>query len=166
MLALAPAEEHDELHLRALPEHLGGPVALALVVVPPDLRPEPHLLERHVDLVAPARARLSLLLVAPFAVVHDPADGRVRGRGDLDEIEVACVRVLARVVGASHSELLSFASDQAHLTRADLVVDLRRHPGGAVDLPCWCSPQRMRPFSKCQRGAEAPAFGSRTSDAR
>ena len=79
MLALAPAKEDDELHLRALPQELGRAVALPFVVVLADLRPEPHLLERHVHLVAPARAGLSLLLVAPLAVVHDAADGRVRG---------------------------------------------------------------------------------------
>src|SRR5581483_4327916 len=69
MLALAATEEHDRLHLGARAQELERTVALPRVVVRADPRPQPHLLERDVHLVLPARAELPLLLVAPLAVV-------------------------------------------------------------------------------------------------
>jgi len=67
-----------------------------------------------VHLIPSRCAKLALLLVAPLAVVEDAADGRVRVRRDLDEIEIALGGVRARLVGAHHSELSSVLCGQPH----------------------------------------------------
>jgi hypothetical protein len=131
MFPLATAEEHDQLDLGAVPEELDGAIALPPVVVVADLRPQLYLLERDVHLVTAARSRAPFLLEAPLPVVHDAADGRLCGRRDLDEIQVAGVRVRPRLVGGHDAELLPCFVDQAHLACTDLLVDPCGHPGSA-----------------------------------
>ena len=128
MLALPAAELHDELDLRAVSEEFDCAVALPRVVVVADLRSQPHLLERHVHLVASARSCAPLLFEAPLAVVHDAADRRLCTRGHLDEVEIPGGRIRPRLVGRHDTELLSFIADQAYLAHADLLVDPCGHP--------------------------------------
>src|SRR6266853_5526224 len=121
-------------------------MSLPFVVVLADLRAEAHLLERHVHLVSAIGPRLAFLFVAPLAVVHHPAHRRLDGARNDDEIEVAGVCVRPRLVGGADTELLALCTDEAHLTGADLIVDLRGHPWGAIDRS-RCSFQRRSPFS-------------------
>jgi hypothetical protein len=84
-------------------------VALGLVVVLGDLRPQLDLAHVH------------LLLVT----------------ADLHQVEVALLRVLERLVGLDHPHLAAVVGDQPHLRHADALVDprlvaLRRAP---IELP-------------------------------
>src|SRR5207237_6831263 len=144
MLALAAAKDHDSLHLRAVAKELESAVSLPRVVVRTDPWSQLELLQGHVHLIPSRYAQLSLLLVAPLAEVEDAANGRVRGRRDLDEIEVARVRVRARLVGAHHAELCSILGDQPYLPVIDLFVDPRGDAPVLRDcatLACFSQPE-------------------------
>src|SRR5207253_2764380 len=81
----------------------------------------------HVDLalVLPSLLRLLLLLVLVLPVVHDLRDRRVGLGGDLDEVEILAVGVVAGLVGGLDSELAPVVVDQPHIGDADRVVDAR-----------------------------------------
>ena len=96
---------------------------LRLVVVDSDLRSELDLLDVDLRLVLPRDLRLLFLLVAVLPVVHHPRDGRICLRRHLDEVEIAAVGVLARLVGRLDPDLLSVLADEPHLRYANLVVD-------------------------------------------
>src|SRR5437867_2348796 len=114
MLALPAAEDHHCLHLRSVTEEIESAVSLPCIVVRTDLRPQLHLLEGDVHLIPSRYAQFALLLVAPLAIVKNAADGRVCVRRDLDKIELACVRIPTRLVGAHHSQLCSVLGDQPY----------------------------------------------------
>jgi hypothetical protein len=106
------AAEHDR-HLDAVPaEQEALDVALlGVVVVLGDLRPELDLADRDLLLVLAGGLLLLGLLVLELRVVEDPADGRARVRSDLDEIEIALLRVrqcLGRLDDASDTRMRSF----------------------------------------------------------
>ena len=50
-------------------------------------------------------------------------DGRVGLRRDLDEVEILPVRILDRLRGRLHSQLLPVFVDEPHLLSADVLVD-------------------------------------------
>ena len=66
---------------------------------------------------------LLLLLVLPLAVIHDPRHGRIGLGGDLHEVEVLRVGVLAGLVRRLDPELRAVLVDQPDTGNADLVVD-------------------------------------------
>src|SRR5262249_31662593 len=121
----------------------------------------------------PRRLRLLLLGVLVFPVVHDPAHGRRRGRGDLDQVQLLPVGDALSVRGGHDPELLPVAVDHADLTGADLLVD----PHALLVLR-YGAPPGLRPaarararnapsdsaprFSPPMRGATVPSAASRS----
>src|SRR6185436_7467928 len=73
---LAPAEHDRDLDLVPLPQEPHDVALLGLVVVRADLRAELNLLDGDRLLVLARLLGLLLLVVAPLAVVHDPAHRR------------------------------------------------------------------------------------------
>ena len=118
---------------------------LRLVVLGGDLRPELDLLDLDLRLVLPGELGLLLLLVPVLAVVHDSGDRWIRLRGDLDEVEILGVRVLACVVRLLDPDLASVLVDESYLRRPDRVVD-----PGLRDRAVWLDdpPRSQRPFTK------------------
>src|SRR5580765_4397315 len=134
-VALLPAAEHDRhLDLRALIEKAHDVALLGVVVVDPDFGSELDLLDVHRDLVLAGELGLLLLLVAVLAVIHHLRNGRIGLRGDLDEVEVLAPRVLTRLVGVLDADLRAVLIHQAHLRRADHLVDSRLRYRGAIGL--------------------------------
>ena len=66
-----------------------------------------------------------LLLVAKFAVVHHPANRRLRVRRDFDQIQLQGFHLLQRLVQRHHSKLFAFGADDADLTGTNLMIDSR-----------------------------------------
>ena len=121
---LLPAPEHDgDLHLVTAAEEADDVTLLGLVVVLVDLGTELHLLDDGVGLVASGLAGLLGVLVLELAVVHELADGRARGRRDLDEVEIVLAGELHRLLDADDADLLAVGPDQADLGDADALVD-------------------------------------------
>ncbi|GAB6858470.1 hypothetical protein JCM13591A_25750 [Microbacterium xylanilyticum] len=87
-----------------------------------DLQTEAHLLQDGVRLVAASFLRLLRGLVLELAVVHDLDHGRLRVRGDLDEIEVGFLRKTQRRLDADDADLLTRGTDEADLGDADALI--------------------------------------------
>ena len=63
--------------------------------------------------------------VAPRDALRSRLGCQVLVGGDLDEIEVARLRVLQRLVAGDHADLLAIVADEAHFRHADALVDTR-----------------------------------------
>jgi hypothetical protein len=96
---------------------------LRLVVVRIDLRPELHLLDDRVGLVAPGLTLLHGSFVLEFPEVHELANRRLRHRSHLDEVEVRFYGEAERILDADDPHLLAIWSDESDLRHADPVID-------------------------------------------
>ena len=74
------------------------------------------------------RPSASGLLVLVLGVVEHAADGRARVGRDLDEVEVALLRVAQRFVGLDNADLLPVVADEAHFGNANALIDPGRVP--------------------------------------
>jgi hypothetical protein len=108
---LAAAENDREYDLVFIPKKLLGPIDLGHQVVVADFGAQPQLFIFAV--VRMAFVLPLFLLVFELTEVHDPADGRLLGRGDLDQIEPGGTGLLQCLVGADDSQLGSVVSDDA-----------------------------------------------------
>ena len=154
-----PAAEHDgDLDLVLVLEEPHHVALLGGVVVRVDLRAELDLLDGDRALVLAGLLRLLLLLVAPLAVVHDPADRRTGVRRHLDQVEVRGDRDVLGLGQLHDAPILTVGVDQAHLIRADRVVDPRGRPRGRPVV--WTAPRRQA--SPC--GASAATSRARAGD--
>ena len=96
----------------SLPEQEALDVALlGVVVVLGDLRAELDLADRDLLLVLAGGLLLLRLLVLVLGVVEHAADRRARLGGDLDQVEVALLRVGERVGGLDDPDLLAVLAD-------------------------------------------------------
>ena len=87
--------------------------------------PELDLLELH-DLLPLARLVLLLLLLElELAVVEDLADGRIRVRNDLNQIQAGLFGGFERGGGRHHALLLAVLIDQQNAGNADIFVHAR-----------------------------------------
>ena len=107
----ATAELQAELHLVAMIEELLGVADLGEEIAVGDTRGELDFLE--LGRGGLGVARLLLLFVNVFAEIHDAANGRLRGRGHLDEVEIELLREGQRALGLHDAELLAFGADDA-----------------------------------------------------
>ena len=96
---LAPAEHDRDLDLVLALAGSADVALLGVVVVLRDLRAELDLADRDLLLVLARRLLLLGLLVLVLRVVEHAADGRARLGRDLDEVEIALLRVAQRLVG-------------------------------------------------------------------
>ena len=55
-----------------------------------------------------------LLLVAPLAVIHDPADGRAGGRRNFNQIQTGLLRHAQGIGGRDNPHLFFFVVDEAN----------------------------------------------------
>ena len=92
-------------------------------VVVGDLRPELHLLDDDLGLLLARLLGPNVLLVFPFAEIHDPDHGGVCLRGDLHQIEVQFFRPSQGRRSRHDSDLLAVVPDNSHLGGPDTVVD-------------------------------------------
>ena len=123
---LLTTTEHDrDLDLVALLQEPHDVTRLGLVVVRVDLRPELHLLDDHVGLVAASLTSLLSGLVLELAVVHELGHRWTGHRCNLDEIEVGLLSEPQGILDPDDADLLSVRTDQPHLWDADPVVDTR-----------------------------------------
>ncbi len=119
----AAAELQRELHLVSFLEELAGVVDLDQKIMIANLHgSELELLELPGSRRSARLVFLLLLLVAPLAVVHDAADRRARGRGDLDEIEAGLACEAQRLRGGDNSNLFFVLINQADGRDANLLV--------------------------------------------
>lgn len=63
------------------------------------------------------------LFVTVFAEIHEPADRRRGGGGDLDEVNPVLPREIDRVVQRDDAELFAVNSDDPDFAGADFAVD-------------------------------------------
>ena len=88
-----------------------------------DLGPVLHLLDGDVAGLAPGLLGLLGRLVLVLAVIHDPADGRVRLSRHLDQVEV-CRSGDGKGLGQGlDADLLTVRTDEPHLAGANAIVD-------------------------------------------
>src|SRR3954452_9613773 len=121
---LLTAAEHDrDLDLVARFQEPHDVTLLGLVVVRIDLRPELHLLDDRVHLVAACLTGLLRVLVLPLSVVHELGHGRTGGGSNLDEVEVCLLSESQRVADGDDADLLAVGTDESHFGNADPVVD-------------------------------------------
>src|SRR3954447_618885 len=138
LVALAQ-EAHDMLHLRG-------------VVVLVDLRPELHLLDDDVRGLALRLTPSLFLLVDVPAIVHDPADGRVRVGRDLHQIELLLAGLRLRFREGADPQLLAFGTDEEDLAGSNAVVDpdlvcsylVTYSTRGFLRGGTWCRTRRWR----------------------
>jgi len=115
-----------------------------------DLHPELDLL----DLAGAVLVLLFLLgqLVLELSEVGDAADGRIGGRGDLDEVEAVGLGAADGFVRLEDAELLAGgADDDAYLAGADTVVDADE---------CWINGTSMRARVAGARGCDGTVMPS------
>jgi len=117
----AAAEDDAEDHLVLVGEELFRAVDLGHEVVFADFRAEPELLVLAV--VRVAFVLPLLLLVFEFAVIHDPANGRLLLRRDLDEVHADFAGACQGFNRFDDTEQGAVMSDDADRRDADLFVD-------------------------------------------
>ena len=97
--------------------------SLGVEVSGPDLRPVLHLLDPDVARLPPRLLGPLRLVEFEFPVVHDPADGRIRQRRHLHQVEILLLGNGERLWKRRDPELATFSVDKPDLTSTDTVVD-------------------------------------------
>src|SRR5215470_9475751 len=120
---LAPFEADGDLGLVALLEEPAHVLQLEVEVVLLGFGAHFHFLDLDRRLLLARLLEAARLRVLVLAEVHDAAHGRLRFRGDLDEIELLIARRLQRLLGRHDSELLALRADHTDLAGADAFVD-------------------------------------------
>jgi hypothetical protein len=77
---------------------------------------------------------LFLLLILELAIVHQAADGRLRGRRDLDQVDVFLFCQTQGVEQLDDAERFSLNPGQPDFRCADLAVDAVRFLSSDVDV--------------------------------
>src|SRR5262245_37978860 len=108
---LTSLEPHRDLDAMTVFEEVLDVRLLRQIVVRPNLRPEPDLLDLLMSLLLACFFRPDGLLVLEFPVVHDLADRRVGVRGNLDEIEPCGLRLAQSLLSRDDPDLGSVRSD-------------------------------------------------------
>src|SRR3954453_6537004 len=153
---LAAAEHDRDLDFVARFQEPHDVTFLGLVVVRIDLRPELHLFDDRVHLVAACLTGLLRVLVLPLSVVHELGHGRTGGGSDLDEVEVCLLSESQRVADGDDADLLAVGTDESHFGNADPVVDAGFDADEASsDFTCGTATRTM------SLGAQAPGASTR-----
>src|ERR1700744_4738289 len=119
---LAAAEHDGDLDAVPAEQETLDVALLGVVVVLGDLRPELDLADRDLLLVLASGLLLLGLLVLVLGVVEYAADGRARVGSDLDEIEIALLRVGKRFGRLDHADLLAVLAHEPNLGHANAII--------------------------------------------
>src|SRR3954453_900927 len=142
LLATPEHDRHLDLVTRLEePHHV---TLLGLVVVRVDLRPELHLLDDGLLLVAPRFAGLQCALVLELAEVHELAHRRPRHRSNLDQVQVDVRGQLKGALQGDDAHLFTLRTDQTDLTSPDLFVHAWFDADGASSERTVSAPARIR----------------------
>ncbi|BDV30279.1 hypothetical protein Microterr_09390 [Microbacterium terricola] len=87
-----------------------------------DLQTEPDLFEDGVGLIATGFLGLLGRLVLELAVIHDLDHGRLRIRGNFDQVQIGLLRKTQGDLDTDDADLLSVGTDEADLGDTDAVV--------------------------------------------
>jgi hypothetical protein len=149
---LATLESKRELHLVSLFQEIAGAVHLDFEIVIPDSnRIDVELLEPAALGISAGLIVLFLLLIAPFAVIHDPANGRACGGSDFDQIEASFAGHSKCVRGGYNPDLFFLVVDEPDRRNADLVIVAELRRNGERLLLFQIYPARHTPGSKVIR---------------
>jgi hypothetical protein len=118
----ASAEEDGRLDLVAFIQKTQHVVLLGLIVVIVHIDAELHFLDRDGLLVLLGLAFLLFLLVQEFPIVHDAANRRLRGGGNLYQVEVAFAGHLERFERWQDADLLTFIINHADFACANTLI--------------------------------------------
>ena len=116
------AEEDGRFDLVAFIQKAQHVVLLGLVVVIVHINAELHFFDRDRLLMLLGFALFLFLLVQEFPVVHDAANGRLRGGRNLNQIQVLFAGYLERFVRRQDSNLAAFIINHANFAGADALV--------------------------------------------
>ena len=140
MHQLAPPKHDRYLDLVPVLEETQDMPLFGGVVVRIDLWPELDLLDGDRALVLSRLLCLLLLLIAPLAVIHDPAYGWTAFRSYLDQVEIELNGDVQRVLRAHLAPVLAFVINEPDQLHANGFVDPGRRTGGRASI--WTAPRR------------------------
>ena len=132
----AGAETEGDLDFIAIPEKLDTVADLDLKIVvinKAHLGGDGDALHVGLALLLASLTLALALLVLELPVVHDPADRRGRGGGDLDEIHSLTAGYIQCFTRGHNPKLLSVFAYNTHFTNANAVVNTGAHVPVAVE---------------------------------
>src|SRR5580765_1682008 len=116
------AEEDGRLDLVAFIQKTQHVILFGFVVVVVHINAELHFLDYDLLLMLLGLALLFFLLVQEFPVVHDAADGRLRGGRDLNQVQIFLAGHLERFERRQDADLISFVVNHPDFAGAYAVV--------------------------------------------
>ena len=127
---LTTFEAQGELHLVSFLEEVAGVVHLDQEIVVTDAHGvDIQLLKTAAAGICAGLIFLFLLLISPFTVIHDSANGGTCGRSNFDKVEPGFARHAERFSGGNDSNLFFLVVDEPDRRNADLLIvaKLRRN---------------------------------------
>ena len=119
------AEAHFDLHFVAFFQETSRRPHANLQVMFVSARPQTDLLDLR-DVLVLLGVTVAFVLFEPeSAEVRDPADRRVGGRRDLDQIAARLLCASKRLIDGNNADLLALFVDNADLGGADLTIRAR-----------------------------------------
>ena len=122
VLDLSASESYHDADLVTVLQKPVGVIELGVEVVVSDNYGQLYLLRLGALLLFAGFLFFLDLVETEFAVVHDAAYGRIRLRGDEDEVQIFFVRELFGPVRADDAERLAVLVDEAYGRKFDIVV--------------------------------------------
>jgi hypothetical protein len=118
----APTEEDGRLNLVALRKETQNMVLLGVVVVVVYVDAELHFLDHDLMLMLLGFALTLFLLVQVLPVIHDPANGRLRGGRNFNQVQGLFAGYFERLEGWHDSQLIPFIINHADFADTDALV--------------------------------------------
>jgi len=97
-------------------------ILFGLVIVVVHIDAELDLFHGNRFLVLLGFALFLFLLVEIFPVIHDAADGRLRGGGNLNQVQILAAGQFQRFKRGHHANLFALVADHANFARPDAVI--------------------------------------------
>ena len=127
-------------------------------VIRVDIEREPDLLDLDDLLIFSGFFLFFGFLKSVLAVVHDLADGRFGGGGDLDKVKILALRYLERLRGGHDAKLLAVVGNNSYLLITDLLIDLlffaadvKAPPGNSIKKRGREEPEPRMKINACTR---------------
>lgn len=120
---LRPPKYDIDPYFMALLEKFEGILQLETDVVFAGIRAHPNILQPRLLGLFGCLLSLLLLLIAEFAVVHNPADWGIRFRRQFYQIQLSVEGLLPGLLDGHDAQLLAFGVNYPHLWRQNTLVD-------------------------------------------